>query len=199
VAELGCAYLIYVIFTGPSLDNAIDIIHKESLRLRNVVENMIDITILDQPHDIYFLPNDLSYIIDQVIETVGGYALDRKVELRTNIDLDTWVSGDWDQLHSMFVNLLSNAIRHADGLVVIDSKLIENDSKVLIRVQDDGSGFSPEDLEHCFDYFYTGAKSGSGLGLTIVKKIIEAHSGRINIYNSDQSGAIVEVILTVAS
>ena len=185
------------VFTGPSLDNAIEIIHKESLRLRNVVENMIDITILEQPHNTYFLPNDLCYIMEQVMETVGGYALDRKVRIISEIQAGTWVIGDWEQLHSLFVNLLSNAIRHARSCVVVHCSLIDDETKVLVMVQDDGAGFTAKDLEHAFDYFYTGVKTGSGLGMTIVQKIVAEHTGTIKIYNADPSGAIVEIVLPV--
>ncbi len=183
------------VFTGPALDNAIEIIHKESLRLRNVVENMIDITILEQPHNTYFLPNDLCYIMEQVIETVGGYALERRVQIESEVRPNNWVIGDWDQLHILFVNLLSNGIRHASSYVTVNCLLIDGGTKVLIKVQDDGTGFTSIDIEHAFDYFYTGVKSGSGLGLTIVKKIVEEHTGTIRIYNADQGGAIVEIVL----
>ncbi|MEN6349822.1 MAG: HAMP domain-containing sensor histidine kinase [Syntrophomonas sp.] len=187
------------VFTGPALDNAIDIIHKESLRLRNTVENMIDITILEQPHKTYFLPNDLSYIVKQAIDTVGGYALERKIEVRDEVDPNTWVAGDWDQLHSLFVNLLSNGIRHAKTGVLVKASGIEHGTEVVISVQDDGAGFSVEDLAHAFDYFYTGVKEGSGLGLTIVNKIVEEHAGIIRIINADNGGARVEVNLPATS
>lgn len=187
------------VFTGHALDNAIEIIHKESLRLKNTVENMIDITILDQPHKTYFLPNDLSYIIEQAIETVGGYALERKVEVRDQVQPNTWVAGDWDQLHSLFVNLLSNGIRHAETGVLVKASGIDHGTEVLISVQDDGAGFSAEDLEHAFDYFYTGVKEGSGLGLTIVNKIVEEHAGTIRISNADNGGARVEINLPATS
>jgi len=187
------------VFTGPALNNALDIIHKESLRLRNTVENMIDITILDQPHNKYFLPNDLSYIIEQAIETVGGYALERRIEVRGQFEANTWVAGDWDQLHSLFVNLLSNGIRHARTCVLVKASSINNGTQVLLSVQDDGAGFTPEDFQHAFDYFYTGAKGGSGLGLTIVKKIVEEHAGAISISNADDGGATVEIIMPATS
>ncbi|MEN6348850.1 MAG: HAMP domain-containing sensor histidine kinase [Syntrophomonas sp.] len=185
------------VFTGPEQDNAIEIIHKESIRLRNIVENMIDITILEQPHNKYFLPHDLRYIIEQVMETVGGYAMDFKVRLISEVEEDILIIGDWDQLHSLFVNLLSNGIRYAKSMVSVHSELIEKNSKVLVKVQDDGDGFSPEDLEHAFDHFYTGANGGSGLGLTIVQKIVEEHSGIIKICNSEAGGALIEIVLPV--
>lgn len=183
------------VFTGSAQNNAIEIIHKESLRLRNIVENMIDITILEQPHKKYFLPHDLRYIIEQVMETVGGYALDLKVQVKSEIDEGILIIGDWDQLHSLFVNLISNGIRHARSTASVYSELIEKGTRVLIKIQDDGDGFTAEDLEHAFDYFYTGANGGSGLGLTIVQKIVQEHAGKVNIYNTENGGAVVEVVL----
>jgi signal transduction histidine kinase len=186
------------VFTGPALDNAIDIIHKESLRLKNIVENMIDITILEQPHNSYFLPNDLSFIIKQAIETVGGYALEKKIKVEDDIQPNTWVIGDWDQLHSLLVNLLSNGVRHAKTKVVVQASIISKTEGVSISVRDDGAGFTPEDFQHAFDYFYTGVKEGSGLGLTIVKKIVEEHGGTIKISNAGEGGAMVEIVLPVS-
>ncbi len=184
------------VFTGPELENAIEIIHKESLRLKNVVENIIDLTILDQPHSPYLLPHDLEYVMEQVLDTVGGYALERGILIETQIPGKILVICDWDQLHSLMVNLISNAIRHARTKVIVRSSLREGGSKVRIDVTDDGAGFTPTDLEHAFDYFYSGVPSGSGLGLTIAQKIVAEHSGTIRIYNDpDGGGAMVEVIL----
>ncbi|MEN6327229.1 MAG: HAMP domain-containing sensor histidine kinase [Syntrophomonas sp.] len=183
------------LFTGPALENAIDIIHKESLRLKNIVENMIDITILEQPHNIYSLPHDLHYLMEQAVDTASGYAVEKRVEIEYGVANDTWVIGDWDQLHSLFVNLLSNAVRHARSTVTIISTLINNNRQVSIKIQDNGPGFSSEDLEHAFDYFYSTAKSGSGLGLTIVQKIVEEHAGTIKLSNTPDGGGLVEVVL----
>lgn len=186
------------LFIGPALDNAVEIIHKESLRLRNIVENMIDITILEQPHETYFLPHELNSLLEEARNTVGGYALERGLVIELRVPDRAWVVGDWDQLHSLFVNLLSNALNHAVSMVTVDAVLIENHTRVMIKVRDDGAGFTPSDLEHAFDYFYTGNHSGSGLGLTIVKKIVAEHSGTIRIYNAASAGAVAEVILPAA-
>lgn len=183
------------LFNGPAFENAIEIIHRESLRLRNIVENMIDITILEQPHNTYFLPHDLFYVMEMVMESVSGYALERKVQIETSIALNTWVVGDWDQLHSLIVNLLSNAIRHASSKISVNTSLINNHHQVLIKIQDDGPGFSLNDLEHAFDYFYSGTKSGSGLGLTIAQKIVEEHAGTIALSNAPDGGGLAEVVL----
>jgi signal transduction histidine kinase len=183
------------IFSGPSLDHAIDIIHKESQRLRDIVENMIDITILDQPHETYLLPHDLDYIMDQALETVGGYALERGIQIKCEISPAIGVIGDWDQLHSLFVNVLSNAIRHANHNITVTAALGNHNTQVTIKITDDGAGFTKTDLENAFDYFYTGDKKGSGLGLTIVKKIVEEHAGAIKLCNAPTSGGVVQITL----
>jgi len=187
------------VFTGPALDSAIEIIHKESVRLRNAVENIIDLSILDQPQKPYLLPHNLGYIMEQATDTVGGYALERGIVVETHEAPPSLVIGDWDHLHSLLVNLLSNAIRHAASKVSVRFTLIESGTMVRIEVEDDGAGFTNTDLKHAFDYFYSGAPSGSGLGLTIVKKIVLEHSGQITIYNSASGGAVAEVILPVAA
>lgn len=182
------------IFEGPALKEAVDVIHKESLRLRDLVDNMIDITILDQPHRNYFLPHYLSYIVENALESVGGYALDRRIAVTADIADDVIVVGDWDRLMSLLVNLLSNAIRHARCSVSIRSQTIDRVRQVQITVEDDGSGFSAEDLSHAFEYFYTRAE-GSGLGLAIARKIVEEHQGTIELTNISGQGASVIVVL----
>lgn len=183
------------LFEGASLENAIEIIHKESLRLRNIVDNMIDITILEQPHSNYFLPHPLDYIVENVLDSVGGYALEQKVEIHTSIPANAIVVGDWDRLQSLFVNLLSNAVRHARSRVTLRAHFIPHCQQVKIFIEDDGSGFTPEDMEHGYDYFYTRAKEGSGLGLTIARIIVEEHKGTISLGNAPQQGAVVAVTL----
>ncbi len=182
------------LFEGSAQQEAIDVIHKESLRLRDIVDNMIDITILDQPHRNYFLPHYLIYIAESALESVGGYALDRKVAVKADIADSIIVVGDWDRLMSLLINLLSNAIRHAKSSVTIRSQAINGGRQAQITVEDDGSGFSAEDLSYAFEYFYTRAE-GSGLGLAIARKIVDEHEGTIELMNLSGQGALVKVIL----
>jgi len=182
------------LFEGPAMAEAVDIIHKESLRLRDIVDNLIDITILDQPHRNYFLPHYLIYIMENALQSVGGYALDKKIEVKSEIAENVMVVGDWDRLQSLLVNLLSNAIRHARQSVRIWSQPLEGGKRVEITVEDDGSGFKQEDLSHAFEYFYSGAQ-GSGLGLAIARKIVDEHGGEIKLSNRLDRGAVVKVIL----
>lgn len=186
------------VFTGPELDKAIEIIHKESLRLRDAVENIIDLSILDQPHHGYFLPHEIGFIVESVMDTVGGYAWDRGVEIKTQISPQTLVIGDWDHLCSLLINLLSNGIRHARSEVTVTAALAEGGAKVRIVVEDDGPGFTPDDLAHAFEYFYSRNRAGSGLGLPIAQRIVHEHSGTIRLYNAATGGAAVEVILPAA-
>ncbi len=167
--------------------------------MRDIVENMIDITILDQPHSNYFLPHRLSYIVENALDSVGGYALDRKVAITADIPEKAIVVGDWDRLQSLFINLLSNAIRHAQNSVTIRSQAIADTQQVEITVQDDGPGFSSEDFHHAFEYFYTRTE-GSGLGLAIARKIVDEHGGEIYLQNaSPKGGAVVTVTLPSVS
>jgi signal transduction histidine kinase len=185
------------VFTGPKLLSSIEIIHKESVRLRKIVDEIIDISILEQFHEnSYFLPHDLKSILDEVIESIGGYAHEKNVRIQSGVEPGIWVIGDWDKLQRLFANLLSNAIRYAGGLVSIAASAADA-RQVTVRIQDDGPGFTEEDLEHAFDYFYKGSDEGTGLGLPIVSLIVQEHGGAVRIYNSEAGGAVVEVSLPI--
>lgn len=86
------------------------------------------------------------------------------------------------RMREVLNNLLSNAIRHTpDGGKIEVSALIENEQNLIISIKDNGEGIAQEDLEMIFDRFYKASDSGGmGLGLSIAKKLVEAHGGSLN-------------------
>lgn len=112
-----------------------------------------------------------------------------------------WVEGDPDQLEMALMNLLRNAVAHTDrdGWVEVSCRRI--DGRVRIRVEDDGPGIRPDDLERIFDRFYRaqGRRSadsgGSGLGLAIVRRLVELHGGTVTAANRPEGGAMFTIYL----
>jgi signal transduction histidine kinase len=94
---------------------------------------------------------------------------------------DVWVQGDEERLLEVLVNLLSNAIRAADGGGTVRVGLDRDGEAGVVSVADDGVGIAPDALPRIFDPYVQapGARGGTGLGLAIVKSIVEAHGGRI--------------------
>jgi signal transduction histidine kinase len=116
------------------------------------------------------------------------------------------VRGDPNRLEQAVQNLVSNAARHTPvgGRIVVSA--VRKEDGVVLSVEDTGPGIPPEHLPRIFDRFYkvdvsrtgTALPSGSGLGLSIVRAIVERHGGRISASNAPAGGARFEIWLPQA-
>ncbi|NEO14109.1 MULTISPECIES: hybrid sensor histidine kinase/response regulator [unclassified Moorena] len=144
-------------------------------------------------------------VIEEVIQELSALARDKKLSLdyQTAKQLNSIVMGDRLELHRLFTNLLGNAIKFTDnGSVTLrlrnSAKTSEgNQSWVVIEVEDTGFGISPEDQKQLFERFRQGShkRSGSGLGLYLSKRILEAHQGIINVKSELGKGTLFTVKL----
>ena len=98
-------------------------------------------------------------------------------------------------LSRAFDNLISNAVRYAKSEIVLSCR--KEADNVVISVADDGAGIEPTALPHVFERFYKGADGNHGIGLAIVKSIIEQQGGKITAYNSGKGGAVFTVTLPI--
>jgi len=92
-------------------------------------------------------------------------------------------------------NLISNAIRYAASEITLSCH--KEAKHIKIRVADDGTGIAPEAISHVFERFYKGADGNHGIGLSIVKSIVEQQGGQITVANSDKGGAVFIITLPV--
>jgi len=113
------------------------------------------------------------------------------------------VLGEHNQLAQVITNLLANAIHYTPaGRVRVTTS--QTDGYVCLTVQDTGIGIEPEDLPHIFNRFYRGRRAGqsnipgSGLGLGIVKEIVDLHQGRIEVDSQVGGGSTFRVWLPIA-
>ena len=103
---------------------------------------------------------------------------------------------DPEQIKQLLINLIKNGREASDGKVVI--RLLDSDKAVQIVVEDTGPGFSPEKLSNPFEPYVSTKKDGSGLGLVICQRIAIDHGGTIELYNRNEGGAGVRVVLPQA-
>ncbi|NEO62865.1 MAG: hybrid sensor histidine kinase/response regulator [Moorea sp. SIO4G2] len=144
-------------------------------------------------------------VIEEVIQELSALASDKKLSLdyKSAKQLNSIVMSDRLELHRLFTNLLGNAIKFTDnGSVTVrlrnSPKTSEgNQSWVVIEVEDTGFGISPEDQKQLFERFRQGShkRSGSGLGLYLSKRILEAHQGIINVKSELGKGTLFTVKL----
>jgi signal transduction histidine kinase len=111
---------------------------------------------------------------------------------------------DREAMEQVIHNLLDNACKYADESRTIEVQLFSKGSKIVISVRDQGVGIRQEDQDKIFSRFYrageelTPTVKGSGIGLTIVKQIVEAHKGDITVESSPGKGSIFNVTLPVS-
>jgi signal transduction histidine kinase len=106
---------------------------------------------------------------------------------------------DAGRIEQVLENLLANAVQHAPRgtCVRLAARLAEGEAGVELCVEDEGPGIETADLERLFEPFFSRRKGGTGLGLPIVQRIVEAHGGVVRAANRPQGGAIFTVTLPV--
>jgi signal transduction histidine kinase len=149
-------------------------------------------------------PVMLSEMISEVVEVMQPLATGRGLALTSCGDGDIAVQGDPHRLRQVLYNLLDNAIKNTRPGGRIQIALERGPSDAVIAVSDSGVGISAEDLPRVFDRFFRAGHGtpseggGSGLGLSIVKSIVNAHGGRVEIDSEVSQGTLVRVHLPTA-
>jgi len=127
------------------------------------------------------------------VETVQGEAERAGVALSTDIDPGaTSITADPDRIQLALGNLLANAVRHAEPGGQVRVHALRGDGGVRIEVQDDGPGIPPEHQGRLFERFYRVPGSppgGAGLGLSIVRDVVEAHGGHVGVRSGPGEGS----------
>ncbi|NRT72236.1 signal transduction histidine kinase [Clostridium beijerinckii] len=145
---------------------------------------------------------NISELLSSVIEDFSIAAAEKDIKLFVNKseDRDFVVIGDYDKLKQVFINLISNGIKfnRSGGTVWIN---VDSDAdSVIIEIKDNGIGIKKEDLPYVFERMYRGDKSrhkieGSGIGLTLVNKILTLHSGTIDVESRENKGTVFTVCI----
>jgi len=152
-----------------------------------------------------FEPVDLASVLSETMELLKPLAEDRKVALEMDLrDSLAVVEGNGESLKQAFTNLVSNGINYniEGGTVTVSTK--EEGGHLVAEVSDTGIGISQENLPFIFDEFFrvkteeTRGVTGSGLGLPIAKRIIEAHNGSIKVASEPGKGTTFSILLPKA-
>jgi two-component system phosphate regulon sensor histidine kinase PhoR len=182
----------------------LQIIARESERLTALIDNVLDFSAIERGKQIYQMrEGDLCELVARAIETFRFRLEKEGVELRmeTRGDIPP-VRFDEQAILLAVMNLLDNAVKYGEGTPIV--VIIERGRRhVYVRVRDHGPGIPPEHHKRVFERFYRVRKGsssvrGSGIGLSLVKRIVEAHRGRAWVENAEGGGAIVSFSLPVA-
>ncbi len=179
----------------------LEIVDEEADRLRELIDNLLDSSRLETGTlGMTLEPTKLSTIIrDSVSRTQAVYP-DMEVDIEIGDDIPL-LQADPTRIAQVMDNLLSNANKYAPGSQIAVAS-DRRDNVVEIGVQDGGPGIPPEHVPHLFERFYrvpeqTSNVRGTGLGLYICRKIIEAHSGEIGVESQEGSGTRIFFTLPI--
>jgi signal transduction histidine kinase len=180
---------------------AAHIIYDEAGRLNRMVEELLDLARIEAGrwnmtrHTVH---------VDEMIRSVGERlmpkAAERGLSLVMQVPMLPPIGGDGDRLVQVFTNLIDNAIKHTPPGGSVTLRAILHENGILTQISDTGEGIPAEDVPHIFDRFYQvdksrqrGSREGVGLGLTIVKQIVEAHGGKIWAESKEGAGTTIAV------
>lgn len=173
------------------------IIRKESERLTHLIDNVLDFSRIESGNKEYkFKETDVVAIIRNSLEAYEFHIRDRGFEIESKIPEDpVMIVIDEDAISQAFLNLLSNAVKYSEERKYIGVEIRLETNSVMITVEDHGVGIAREELKRIFDKFYRVPDNmvkqprGSGLGLTLTRHIIEAHSGTIEVNSVPGKGS----------
>jgi len=190
----------------PQFAHALETIERNARSQSQLIDDLLDVSrIVTGKLQIEFSTVDLSAVIEAAIESVHPALAAKEITLETVAEPGCRVLGDANRLQQIFWNLFTNAIKFTPkgGQVKVNAE--RRGSEIRIKVTDSGIGISPEFLPYIFDRFRqadgstTRAQGGLGLGLAIVRHLVELHHGRVEVHSQGkQLGSTFTVRLPIA-
>jgi two-component system OmpR family sensor kinase len=170
-------------------------IEKESVRMSSLVEDLLLLARLDQSRELAEDPVDLNALLTEVVASAKAAGPNHLIELSLP-SAEVFILGDSQRVHQVVANLLANASTHTPNGSQIKVVLEQGVSETIISVSDNGPGLSEGDQERIFERFFRADPSrarnsgeGSGLGLSIVDAVMNAHGGYVSVQSKLGEGA----------
>jgi PAS domain S-box-containing protein len=187
----------------PRCLRAAEAIERSAMRMARLIQDLLDVTSMEAGQ-LSVSPERVrsDQVLADAVDAQKLHAGSLRVELRLELPPHLPdVRADRDRLHQVFENLIGNALKftRAGGAITVGATAC--DGGVVFSVRDTGTGIPPDHLPHLFDRFWQarrGDRHGAGLGLPIVKGIIEAHGGRIWVKSTVGEGSVFSFTLPLA-
>ncbi|MEM9924114.1 MAG: hybrid sensor histidine kinase/response regulator [Cyanobacteria bacterium P01_D01_bin.50] len=188
---------------SPSMQEALTIMARSNSNLLAMVNTLLEVYRFEAGRKtLAFIPFDVCQLIEEVASNLSPLAQQKGLVIKVDIQQSanpTKLMGDRLELHRLFTNLVGNAIKFTEnGSITMFLTTESSDyGAITIKVVDTGQGISPEQQATLFERFRPGShkRSGSGLGLYLSRRIVEAHKGNIEVNSELGKGSIFTVTL----
>jgi len=181
----------------PVQERARGIIERQLIQLTRLVDDLMEVSRITTGR--VLLRNDVvavSTIIENAVETVRHLMDLRRHQLRVSLSTQVvWVYADAARLEQVFVNLLTNAAKYTEEGGHVTVTLEQEGEDCVVRIRDTGVGIGPELLPHIFDLFTQAelsldrSRGGLGIGLALVRRLVEMHGGRVDVRSVEGQGS----------
>ncbi|KAA3643457.1 MAG: GAF domain-containing protein [Chloroflexi bacterium] len=211
---IGFSRVILKGIDGPVTDlqqQDLEAIHNSGQHLLDMINDILDLSKIDAGKmELNIEEVQVSEVIDSVMSTAGGLVKEKPIRLVNNTPTGLpSVYADRTRIRQVMINLLSNAAKFTDeGTITVDTSISANtngQAELMISVTDTGIGIAPEDHEKLFEPFSqvdaspTRKSGGSGLGLSISRRLVELQGGRIGLESSPEGGSTFYFTLPMVS
>lgn len=175
----------------------VDVIRRNTQVCRRIIQELLDYAKIPQPR---VESVDIHGILDDAARLLGPLHKEKPIEIvRDYCTSPLKLPGDSGQLQQVFVNLILNAIQAVpatNGRVRLATRYREGSGKVIIEIEDNGTGIPREHWQEIFEpFFTTKAAGGTGLGLSTARRIVESHGGELILVDSRRGKTVFQVIL----
>ena len=178
-------------------------IGKESIRLTQIVEDLLELSRLEQSQESDFSPVILQDVVRRAVNRISGVAQQHDTEIEMDMaEEPVCVWGDSFQLTSATFNLLDNALKYSPPNSRLSVDLLNKGSWAEIVVADEGVGIPRRDHDRVFERFYRVDRSrsstmGSGLGLAVVRHVAQQHEGEVTLQSEEGAGSTFSIRLPI--
>jgi two-component system sensor histidine kinase SenX3 len=181
-------------------------VHTEALRLGRLVDDLLDLSRIEDEGAPRREPVAAGVVVDQAIDGVRAIADQQQITVAFDEpDAAVTVIGDRRQLATALHNLLENAVKYSDAGSTVECEVREQDGWVQFDVRDHGIGIPARDLDRIFERFYRVDRArardtgGTGLGLAIVRHVADNHGGRISVVSHEGTGSTFTLTIPAAA
>lgn len=168
-------------------------------RISKFISDLLSLSKLEtKQEDIVKEKIDLSLLFEEMAEYFSVILEDNQIDFSASIEKNIFIRGNKDKIEELMHSLVSNSMKYIGEGNRITLTLKKENNKVIIMVKDDGIGIAQEEQEKVFSRFYRAKNNnntGSGLGLSICKKIVELHGGEMNIESKIGRGTKINVVV----
>jgi two-component system, OmpR family, sensor histidine kinase BaeS len=180
----------------PANREALQSLYDEIGRLKTILDGIEDLSHAEASRMVVRkIHIELQYFLKNIIERFGKTFAEKGVLLELVCSPGLSLEADPDKLSQIIINLLTNALKATEQGGKVWIRVVQERDEIIIEVGDTGSGVDDADLPFIFERFYRASEGGLGIGLTIVKELVEAQGGEISVQSAPGRGSVFTLVM----